>query len=123
MKRLKTTGRPSFRPKINNGRFPKKKFKDVDKALYGEDWKTTSDHVRKRDNYTCQGRKFGFPCGVRLPPPFSRLLHCHHIVPLPKGSNHPSNLISLCAVCHGKVHNKYLGSISDKQKKAASRVR
>lgn len=124
MARLKTTGRPSFRPKINNGRFQKKKFKPVPKELYGDNWEELSDYVRKRDNYTCQGQKLGLKrCGSYLPPPFSWLLHCHHIVPLPKGSNHPSNLISLCRECHGLIHNKSLGTITDKQKRAARKFR
>lgn len=120
MGRLKTTGRPGFRPKINNGKFTKKKFKPVPKELYGSNWVELSEYVRRRDNYTCQGRKLGINnCSVRLPPPFSHLLHAHHIIPLPRGPNHPKNLITLCVSCHGKLHGKNLGTVTNKQKMAA----
>ena len=113
--------RPNFRPSISTGRhsFIKSKTKPVNKEVYGEDWEQLSEYVRKRDNYTCQIAKISTKrkCNVYAPPPFSRLLHAHHIVPLPKGSNHPSNLITLCLDCHGFIHNKYLGKITDKQKK------
>lgn len=113
--------RPNFRPKISTGRYTvtKSKPKQINKELYGEDWEQISDYVRKRDNYTCQIAKIStkFRCGVQAPPPFHHLLQTHHILPLPKGSNHPTNLICLCVDCHGKLHNKNLGKITDKQRK------
>lgn len=119
--------RPNFRPKINTGRknpFTVNKQRHPDKGWYGENWDELSTYVKQRDNYTCQVQKIrpDIRCGVRLPPPFSKLLHAHHIIPLPKGANHPSNLITLCNECHGKVHGKYLGKISDKQRRAASKL-
>ena len=114
--------RPNFRPSISTGRhtITKSKYKPVNKDLYGENWEEVSDYVRKRDNYTCQIAKLTTKrkCGIKLPPPFHRMLHAHHIIPLPKGSNHPSNLISLCNECHGWIHNKNLGKITDKQRRA-----
>ena len=115
--------RPNYRPSIKKGGNPFKvnAKKNPDKSLYGENWELLSEYVRKRDNYMCRVSVIrpDLRCGVRLPPPFSRLLHAHHIVPLPKGSNHPTNLITLCVECHGKIHNKYLGKITEKQRKAS----
>jgi 5-methylcytosine-specific restriction endonuclease McrA len=111
--------RPNYRPKINKGNLiNNKKQTHPDKALYGEDWETLSAYVRKRDNYTCQIAKIssGKRCSNYFPPPFSRLLHAHHIIPLPRGTNNPTNLITLCIDCHGDLHGKYLGKISKKQK-------
>jgi len=119
--------RPNYRPSVKKGGNPfKTNHKNhPDKELYGENWEIVSDYVRKRDNYTCRVSVIrpDLKCGIRLPPPYSALLHTHHIVPLPKGSNHPSNLISLCKDCHSKVHGgKNFGkSITDKQKRAAAR--
>lgn len=120
-------GRPNFRPKMVTGRgFAKSKPSKRNPApeMYGEDWEKLSLYIRQRDNWTCQIHKIvpAKRCGAYLPPPFSRLLHVHHIIPLPKGSNHPKNLISLCNECHGFVHGKYLGKITDKQKRAARLV-
>lgn len=121
--RRQTTGRPSFRPKMNNGRYQKKR--NPKQEMYGENWEELSAYVRKRDDYTCKVRKLGvnWRCNVQLKPPFHWLLHVHHIIPLPKGPNHPKNLITLCRECHGRIHGKYLGSISEKQKRAGRNMR
>ena len=117
--------RPNYRPKINKGGNPffTKKKSNPNKELYGENWQELSDYVRRRDNYTCQIAKIKYDqrCGIRLPPPFHNLLHAHHIIPLPQGINHPSNLITLCVDCHGKLHGKRLGKITDKQRRAVMR--
>lgn len=111
---LRTTGRPNFR---------RSRFKKPTQEAYGKDWATLSEYIRRRDNYTCLAHKIGMPkCGNRFPPPFHGLLHPHHIVPLPRGSNHPTNLVTLCKDCHGKHHGKSFGkAISTKQKQAAKR--
>mgnify|MGYP002072821447 CR=1 FL=1 len=117
--------RPNFRPKFKKGRqLTKSSSKKLPtKAMYGENWEELSQYVKKRDNYTCQAEKLGLSkCRVRFAPPFSNLLHAHHIIPLPKGPNHPKNIITLCVSCHSKIHNRYLGSYTDKQKKAAKYV-
>lgn len=49
--------------------------------------------IRARDNYTCQ------KCNL----PSLRTLEVHHI-DTDKHNNDPSNLISLCKVCHRDVH-------------------
>lgn len=116
-----TTRRPSFKPKpginSNLNRNPKKEW-------YGDDWASLSDYVRRRDNYKCQAESVGLhKCNGHYPPPFTRLLHAHHIVPLPRGSNHPNNLITLCVDCHGQLHGKYLGKITERQKSATKNRR
>lgn len=109
----KTVGRPNLK-KV------KRRQRQPEASMYGTDWDILSDFVKKRDDYTCMAHKIGMPrCGLRFPPPFSNLLHAHHIVPLPRGVNHPTNLITLCKDCHGRHHGKNLGTISDKQKMAA----
>lgn len=113
--------RPNHRPAVRFGKFLPTKQKKPTSEMYGENWEELSSYVRKRDNYSCRIAVLDSSqrCSNRFPPPFHNLLHAHHIVPLPKGSNHPSNLISLCVECHGKLHKKYLGKVSEKQKRAA----
>ena len=62
-----------------------------------------------RDNYTCQ------ECGITgiiinehgQPIPCNRGLEVHHIIPVSEGgSDHISNLITLCEECHKKQHRK-----------------
>lgn len=121
---MSKVGRPSFRPKMKTGRSLAKssKPKYPKNDWYGDDWETLATYVKQRDNYTCRGNQLGLPpCNVRFPPPFSSILHAHHIVPLPKGPNHPKNLITLCNACHSKIHNRNLGSYTNKQKQAAKR--
>jgi 5-methylcytosine-specific restriction endonuclease McrA len=115
--------RRSFRPSSSKGYSKPKKKPEYNKEWYGDDWPELSAYVKKRDSYSCMAFKIGGPkCGGRFPPPFSKLLHAHHIVPLPKGTNHPTNLITVCNQCHGSLHGKYLGNISYKQRMAASRI-
>lgn len=120
-------GRPSFRPRMKTGRSLAKssssKSRFPDKAWYGDDWQTLATYVKQRDNYTCRAAVIGLsPCSGRFPPPFSSLLHAHHIIPLPKGPNHPKNIITLCVNCHNKTHKRQISKpITDKQRQAARR--
>ena len=110
--------RPSFRPKIG-GRPSINKKKVQKHEHYGSNWEELSEYVRKRDNYTCQVNKLTlkWKCSLKFPPPFHGLLHAHHIVERNRGgADHPSNLLTVCKECHGKLHGKNLGTISDKQR-------
>jgi len=63
-------------------------------AGYPPNWNELRHQVYTRDNHTCQN------CGAT-----SVELHAHHVVPLSAGgTNNTSNLTTLCASCHTKVH-------------------
>ncbi|ODS41361.1 hypothetical protein BEH94_11960 [Candidatus Altiarchaeales archaeon WOR_SM1_SCG] len=63
-------------------------------ANYPEDWDDLRRYIYIRDNYICQ------KCGAT-----DVELHAHHIIPLISGgSNHPSNLATLCRNCHADIH-------------------
>lgn len=62
--------------------------------LEPEEWEGLRSGILEEDKYLC-----------RMCLTDSRERHVHHIVPLSKyGSNHPTNLITLCYDCHSKVH-------------------
>lgn len=64
---------------------------------YPASWSKLRFYIYKRDNYTCQH------CGrTCLTKP-----HCHHVRPLGGGgTNHSSNLITLCERCHSEIHER-----------------
>lgn len=65
---------------------------------YPSNWNQIIKLVKKRDNYTCQSCKKTFPA-------CSTFLQVHHILELSKGgSNEPSNLVTLCKLCHTQKH-------------------
>lgn len=66
---------------------------------YPSDWDSRRQEVYKRDGYECQN------CG-RKQQQGSGDLHAHHIVPIKNGGSHSkTNLTTLCADCHGAIHN------------------
>ena len=68
-------------------------------ASYPANWDEISDSVRTRDGNRCVS------CGRE-----GVLLHVHHVKPRSEGgSDDPSNLVSVCATCHAKVHGGQLG--------------
>ena len=57
-------------------------------------WGEVARLIRERDGFRCQ------ICGVQ-----ASLLQVHHVTSLYRGgSNHPSNLVTLCQKCHSKQH-------------------
>jgi len=63
----------------------------LDEESYRKLWQ----HVLERDRWSCQY------CGNR------RHLQVHHITSRGRlGDDSDGNLISLCATCHGKLHNR-----------------
>lgn len=62
--------------------------------LNSDYWQNVREQVLERDNHTCQG------CGV------TTNLHVHHMTYNNHGSEHEhlDDLITLCEVCHRKVH-------------------
>jgi hypothetical protein len=60
---------------------------------YPENWAELSMAVKNRDGYCC--------CNCSS----SSNLHVHHVVPLINGgTNHKTNLITLCKECHARLH-------------------
>lgn len=67
------------------------------RRTYDVDWDNLRIQIFERDNYQCRR------CDRSLRGTNRR--HVHHIKPLSKGgSNNPSNLISLCDICHHHQH-------------------
>jgi len=67
---------------------------------YPSDWDRRRKKVYQRDNYSCQN------CGRTGGPRGSAKLHAHHVVPKSKGGSHKlSNLQTVCAKCHSKIHD------------------
>jgi 5-methylcytosine-specific restriction endonuclease McrA len=100
-------GYTSKQPSVNN--------------TYGKDWSAISTYVKQRDNYQCQAHKIGLSrCFNRFPPPFSRLLHVHHIYSRAKFKcDDPKILVTLCSDCHSLTHKRQLAKpITEKQKLA-----
>lgn len=67
----------------------------------GPNWNEQTDKARKRDNNTCQ------ICELYQ---IDKKLHVHHIIRFHdfddyREANKLSNLITLCPICHSKVHN------------------
>ncbi len=61
---------------------------------YPSNWDDLRRKVYIRDKYTCQN------CSAS-----KVVVHAHHVVPLSAGgTNRISNLITLCADCHSKIH-------------------
>jgi 5-methylcytosine-specific restriction enzyme A len=70
-----------------------------------EDWIKLKQFIYERDKGICQY------CHKPVEYHFS---HCHHIKELSEfGTNHPTNLKTLCVVCHKKRH-PHMKSIQEK---------
>lgn len=68
-------------------------------------WLKLKQYVYQRDKGICQY------CGNPTPYEDS---HCHHILELSEnGTNHPSNLKTLCRDCH-KIRHPFMLSVRDK---------
>jgi 5-methylcytosine-specific restriction endonuclease McrA len=64
------------------------------RVSYPNDWDDLRRRVYARDGYGCGN------CGAA-----GVELHAHHIVPLSRGgTNNMTNLTTLCATCHGRLH-------------------
>jgi predicted HNH restriction endonuclease len=67
------------------------------RQTYPDDWQELRLKVLERDGYRCRR------CNTNLRGVFYR--EVHHIVPLARGgTNHMSNLSSLCSDCHATQH-------------------
>ncbi len=64
--------------------------------LRGKPWDRLRRFVHARDKGECRecGRKVSF-----------RKFNCHHVLEVSQGgTNHPTNLVTLCRACHEKKH-------------------
>lgn len=82
--------RPRTRTFIKRGANGVSKIRRVD---YKKTWPETAREVKRRDGYKCK------VCSG------TEDLEVHHIVPVSRGgTNHKTNLITLCSTCHHKRH-------------------
>lgn len=66
-------------------------------SSYEAEFRSVRRSVLERDGHRCQH------CGR----PMYRGMHVHHIIYRSRGgTNLPSNLISLCPSCHGRIHGR-----------------
>lgn len=73
--------------------------KRIKRKDYSEDWPIISEKIKKRDNHSC------VICSSKI------TLEVHHIIPLSRGgTNHPTNLITLCEN-HHKARHKHMKRI------------
>lgn len=75
----------------------------------GENWYEIAEYVRQRDGYRCQ------ECNA---PQRDRRLSVHHIIPFrffedSEKANDESNLITLCASCHGKQESHWWDEVPE----------
>lgn len=78
-------------------------------SQYPDNWSEISNFVKKRDDYTCQ------ECRVRGRQYGPAELHSHHITPKSRGgSDHPTNLVTLCWRCHNSAHDHYVQPFTDR---------
>lgn len=71
---------------------------------YPKNWNKLRFAIFVRDRYFCQmcGIKCRIGGGLRSP-------QCHHLTPINcGGTNHWSNLVTLCKRCHELVHKEWL---------------
>ena len=78
---------------------------ELQKRINNPVWKIIRKKVYARDNWTCQ------ICGIKCNK-YKGQIQCHHIIPYRiTQDNSESNLITLCASCHGKEEHKYYSSL------------
>lgn len=78
---------------------------------YGSGWERLRVQVLARDNCTCQH------CGET----WLNYLEIHHIVPIGQGgANELDNLITLCRLCHAKLHQSPVAELVEAEPVAAN---
>lgn len=72
------------------------KFYDWYRRLPVNEWRVLRQYIYQRDNGTC------LYCGEKVE---LNKCHCHHVLELSQGgTNHPTNLKTLCKKCHENRH-------------------
>ncbi len=88
----------------------------------GDDWGKQRRKAKRRDEYTCQR------C-VKKFPPYSPILHVHHIVPFRlfsddfESANKLDNLICLCLSCHTTVESATRNFLIDRDTEDTEKLR
>ena len=81
-------------------------------------WKTKRTNILKRDSYLCQEcKRYGKTTGATT---------VHHVKPLEFNYElrlDSNNLISLCSVCHDKMHDRTNNELTDLGKKLIERIK
>lgn len=76
--------------------------------------------VFKRDDYTCQGYKYGYDCRCRD----REKLTAHHVKPwskFPKDRFKVNNGITLCEICHVRLEKERRKGAKERGKEKASK--
>lgn len=67
-----------------------------------------------RDEFACQAHLVGLP---RCTETRLRMLQVHHLVQRSEGGTHDlENLLTLCRVCHSRIHPWMIWNLSQRQK-------
>jgi 5-methylcytosine-specific restriction endonuclease McrA len=91
------------------------KIRRTKEQVYGtrSDWEALRLSIFRRDNYTCVKCKCPVSCSGS-PHTHARVAHCDHIIIAAQGGQTvPSNLRTLCDLCHSKLprhhqHKKFI---------------
>lgn len=101
-KKIATENLPDNNEGKNNGNWKGGVYEKYYDGTYGWKWTKIREKVLERDNYECQ------KCGLSNHEHINKYkqgLQIHHKIEYPKSKEHNlDNLISLCVVCHNKVH-------------------
>ena len=81
---------------------------------YGENWIEIRKIIYERDNWTCQ--ICGVKCGTKRN---GERIQCHHI-DCDRLNNDSSNLVTLCASCHIKIHRAQIKNWGGNSQKKVS---
>lgn len=104
----KNRRRQSKKSRVVSGK-GQRRHQTREKSGYPDDWDVRRKRVLRRDSFECQN------CGVS-----NTTLHVHHETPISQGGGHElSNLVTVCADCHAKLHDvnncDICGLMSDKE--------
>lgn len=80
----------------------------------GEEWEKARMRALVRDEFACQAHLVGLP---RCTETRLRMLQVHHLVQRSEGGTHDlENLLTLCRVCHSRIHPWMIWNLSQRQK-------
>ncbi|MGN8648327.1 HNH endonuclease [Gracilibacillus sp. HCP3S3_G5_1] len=93
-------------------------FKKTNPFYLLKKWKVKRSNILRRDKYECREcKRYGKVT------PAKEVHHCFTLEDYPEYKLVSNNLISLCKKCHGKMHNRFTGELTELGKKWMERVR